>query len=423
MGDPREGMAEGKLVFRLHGEKLAGLWELVRIAKPGDKQDAVDAVQEEGRVGAAGRRVRRHRGAARQRRRQAARARRGARAARRRAGGAGCRQAARRRGDRPCRRAAARRCRPSSSRSSRRSSPSRAGGDWIVETKFDGYRLMARIDGGKAKLITRGGHDWTGEDEAARRRGRVARHRLGLARRRDRRHERATACPTSTRCRTRSTTRASEAIEYFVFDLPFHDGQDLRKVPLRARRALLRRAARAAPERPRPPQPGVRRPRRRRCSRRRAACSSKGSSSSGRTRPTSRRAARPGSSSSASCARSSSSAASPTAAARAARSAACFLGYLRRRRAALRRQRRHRLERAHRRATCTRAWSPLETKTPTLGDRRDHARPLVAAQRRRRALGQARAGRRGGVPRMDARRPRAPRRVRGAARSTSRRAR
>ena len=40
VGDPRDGMAQGKLVFRLHGEKLAGLWELVRIAKPGDKQDA-----------------------------------------------------------------------------------------------------------------------------------------------------------------------------------------------------------------------------------------------------------------------------------------------------------------------------------------------------------------------------------------------
>src|SRR6187200_2120507 len=39
-GDPHDGMAKGKLVFRLHGEKLAGLWELVRIAKPGDKQDA-----------------------------------------------------------------------------------------------------------------------------------------------------------------------------------------------------------------------------------------------------------------------------------------------------------------------------------------------------------------------------------------------
>ena len=39
VGDPAEGMARGKLLFRLHGEKLAGLWELVRIAKPGDRQD------------------------------------------------------------------------------------------------------------------------------------------------------------------------------------------------------------------------------------------------------------------------------------------------------------------------------------------------------------------------------------------------
>ena len=39
VGDPHGGMRDGKLVFRLHGEKLAGLWELVRIAKPGDKQE------------------------------------------------------------------------------------------------------------------------------------------------------------------------------------------------------------------------------------------------------------------------------------------------------------------------------------------------------------------------------------------------
>lgn len=37
--DPREGMEAGKLVFRLHGEKLAGAWELVRISKREDKQD------------------------------------------------------------------------------------------------------------------------------------------------------------------------------------------------------------------------------------------------------------------------------------------------------------------------------------------------------------------------------------------------
>lgn len=39
VGDPREGMAAGKLLFDLYGEKLAGRWELVRIAKPGDKSE------------------------------------------------------------------------------------------------------------------------------------------------------------------------------------------------------------------------------------------------------------------------------------------------------------------------------------------------------------------------------------------------
>ena len=35
-----QGLEDGKLLFTLDGHKLAGLWELVRIAKPGDKQIA-----------------------------------------------------------------------------------------------------------------------------------------------------------------------------------------------------------------------------------------------------------------------------------------------------------------------------------------------------------------------------------------------
>src|SRR5688572_321240 len=37
--DPRQGMQDGKLVFTLRGHKLNGLWELVRITKPGDRHD------------------------------------------------------------------------------------------------------------------------------------------------------------------------------------------------------------------------------------------------------------------------------------------------------------------------------------------------------------------------------------------------
>ncbi|MFU8832825.1 MAG: DNA ligase D, partial [Wenzhouxiangella sp.] len=37
-----------------------------------------------------------------------------------------------------------------------------AGDGWVHEIKFDGYRLMARIDNGKLQLLTRNGKDWSG---------------------------------------------------------------------------------------------------------------------------------------------------------------------------------------------------------------------------------------------------------------------
>lgn len=35
------------------------------------------------------------------------------------------------------------------------------GQGWLYEIKFDGYRMLARIDGTQVKLFTRNGHDWT----------------------------------------------------------------------------------------------------------------------------------------------------------------------------------------------------------------------------------------------------------------------
>src|SRR2546425_4901515 len=35
-------------------------------------------------------------------------------------------------------------------------------GDWVYEVKYDGYRMLARIDGGgEVRLFTRSGQDWT----------------------------------------------------------------------------------------------------------------------------------------------------------------------------------------------------------------------------------------------------------------------
>ena len=53
-------------------------------------------------------------------------------------------------------------CRPSSSRSSPHSSSEPPdGAKWIHEIKFDGYRIVARIDSGEVRLFSRNEKDWT----------------------------------------------------------------------------------------------------------------------------------------------------------------------------------------------------------------------------------------------------------------------
>jgi len=35
------------------------------------------------------------------------------------------------------------------------------GDGWMSEVKFDGYRMIATVDRGRVRLLTRNGHDWT----------------------------------------------------------------------------------------------------------------------------------------------------------------------------------------------------------------------------------------------------------------------
>ncbi|WP_423205349.1 DNA ligase D [Pseudomonas kribbensis] len=111
-------------------------------------------------------------------------------------------------------------------------------GDWSYEIKFDGYRIMARIDHETVQLFTRNGHDWTPKlPEQAQ-----ALAALGL--------ESAwldgevvvaneNGIPDFQALQNAFDDSRSSDILYYLFDLPYLNGVDLREVPVEERRAAL----------------------------------------------------------------------------------------------------------------------------------------------------------------------------------------
>ena len=114
------------------------------------------------------------------------------------------------------------------------------GDGWLHELKFDGYRLIAIIDAGEVRLLTRRGHDWTprfaGVAQSLRRL-QVARAIIdGEVVVLD---ERGVADFQA--LQNSLDTRSAQPQVYFAFDLPHCEGFDLRKVSLIERKAVLER--------------------------------------------------------------------------------------------------------------------------------------------------------------------------------------
>ena len=116
--------------------------------------------------------------------------------------------------------------------------PPRDAGAWVYEIKFDGYRMLARIDGDDVKLVTRNGNDWTAKLGALQRSLREARLPSGW-------YDgeivvpNAQGVPDFGALQNSFDSSRTENIVYYLFDLPYFDGHDLRAAPLEARRALL----------------------------------------------------------------------------------------------------------------------------------------------------------------------------------------
>lgn len=111
-------------------------------------------------------------------------------------------------------------------------------GQWSYEIKFDGYRILARIDHDQVQLFTRNGHDWTHKlPQQAQ-----ALTELGL--------ESAwldgevvvtneQGVPDFQALQNAFEAGRSASIMYYLFDMPYLNGVDLREVPVEERRAAL----------------------------------------------------------------------------------------------------------------------------------------------------------------------------------------
>lgn len=119
--------------------------------------------------------------------------------------------------------------------------PPRRASDWLYEIKFDGYRLLARLDGERVQLFTRNGHDWT-ERMPMLADALKARQAAGLPPGwYD--GEVVVLGPSGVPDfqalqQSFDTARAAELV-YFLFDLPYVAGHDLRALPQDTRRAVL----------------------------------------------------------------------------------------------------------------------------------------------------------------------------------------
>jgi len=233
LGDPRQGLENGHLKFRLEGSKLHGSWNLIRTRMAGRKPQWFlvkgrddqardfprhDILAEAPQSVLSGRTL------------------------------PGEAAPAQKPADPPRRAAAAKAPRRKAAKAGampERISPELATlldappeGDWRYELKLDGYRILARVEKGEVRLQTRNGHDWAerlpdicaalralplesawldGEILVVDEEGR----------------------PDFQRLQNAFDVGASDEVRYTLFDLLWLDGEDLRRQPVEQRRAML----------------------------------------------------------------------------------------------------------------------------------------------------------------------------------------
>lgn len=236
LGDPRQGYKDGNLKFELHGHKLQGKWALIRMKGKGEKQEPwllikekdalarpageysiVDALPESvAKLKPA--KTTAQKPAPSPEKKPALKSPQGAIPA-----------------------AAIKAALPATLKPQLATLVDQPPGDadeWLFEIKFDGYRMLARVEGKKIRLFTRNGNDWSHKLPALI----AAMAKLKLAPGwydgeivvlNDK------GIPDFQALQNAFDQTRTENIVYYLFDMPFYAGFDLRAAPLSERKQLL----------------------------------------------------------------------------------------------------------------------------------------------------------------------------------------
>ena len=119
-------------------------------------------------------------------------------------------------------------------------------GEWVFEIKFDGYRMLARVEAGAIRFVTRNGNDWTSRLASLAK----AMQSMDLP---DGWYDGEIIMPgADTPADFQALQNAfdsarTDRIVYYLFDLPYCAGYDLRDVPLVQRREVLQRIVERKP--------------------------------------------------------------------------------------------------------------------------------------------------------------------------------
>ncbi|MCU1265783.1 MAG: ligase [Acidobacteria bacterium] len=111
--------------------------------------------------------------------------------------------------------------------------------DWLHELKFDGYRMLCRIDRGKVRFFSRNGKEWTAKFPSV---GAAAKLLPVTSAMLDGEIVIVDAQGRSSfqKLQRAIGTGATAGLAYEIFDLIYLDGFDLTRVPLKKRKELLK---------------------------------------------------------------------------------------------------------------------------------------------------------------------------------------